>query len=192
MKIKMWKVLPIPLTAGVGLELGRLPPREKFGFESCWRYIFISWKLFWKIIMIALSQRSNDEVSVLSEWVNDFTFWVFLLLSGRTFLTKTGKFLGGRTKTDKSFFGSIVEMQEEIISWIRSQAVFVISGNFLTWACPSWGRAALRGLLGLTPGFRFRGSWFLNIVREKEILILSITIGKIDRSSRRGFVGNWR
>ena len=101
MKIKIWKVLPIPLTAGVGLELGRLPPREKFGFESCWRYIFISWTLFWKIIMIALSQISKDEVSVSSEWVNDFTFWVFLLLSGRTFLTKTGKFLGGRTKTDK-------------------------------------------------------------------------------------------
>ena len=27
-------LLPIPLTAGVGLELGLVPPREKFGFES--------------------------------------------------------------------------------------------------------------------------------------------------------------
>ena len=69
-------------------------------------------------------------------------------------------------------------MKEEIISWIRSQAVFVVSGTFLTGACPSWGRAALRGLLEPTPGFRFRRSWFLNIMREKVILILSITIGK--------------
>ena len=69
-------------------------------------------------------------------------------------------------------------MQEELISWIRSWAVFVVSGTFLTWACPSWGQAALRGLLELTPMFRFRGSWFLNIMREKGILILFITIGK--------------
>ena len=69
-------------------------------------------------------------------------------------------------------------MQEELISWIRYWAVFVVSGNFLTWASPSWSRAALRGLLELTPGFRFRRSWFLNIMREKVILILSITIGK--------------
>ena len=69
-------------------------------------------------------------------------------------------------------------MQEELISWIRSWAVFVVSGTFLTWACPSWGQAALRGLLELTPMFRFRGSWFLNIMREKGILILSITIRK--------------
>ena len=30
-------LLPIPLTAGAGLELGRVPPREKFGFES-WEF----------------------------------------------------------------------------------------------------------------------------------------------------------
>ena len=62
---------PIPLT-GAGLEFGRAPPREKLGFESC--------KVNWLNIYFIF-------FSVCS------TFLVAALLSGKTFLTKTGKFL---------------------------------------------------------------------------------------------------
>ena len=52
-------LLPIPLTAGAGLELGRVPPREKFGFES-WEFCLQSNDFLWFLTWSSLTVFSSN------------------------------------------------------------------------------------------------------------------------------------